>query len=309
MEASITGSKIAAARKKINLSQAQLAEQLSITPQAVGKWERGESVPDIITINRLANILGVDLNYFSDKAITPGAGNNTATAPGHTAPGEKPAQATPPGRDLLMRFSGSNLPEGDFTGIDARKRTFNGSALPDADFSGADLTGSTFMASDLRGAGFEGTNLTDCTFTACDLTDAGFSKAILVRTVFSKLGLDRAVLSQVALTGVQFIKTDLTKAVFKDCSFTGVDFKYADMSGLCLDGMAFTDVVFDNTALKGATFKGAILRNVSFRAGFALTNRYYRALATISFEGARMDKLTYAALKGIGADLSKVMAV
>ncbi|RYG21663.1 MAG: XRE family transcriptional regulator, partial [Chitinophagaceae bacterium] len=43
------GNKIAEARKKINSSQAELAKQVSISPQAVGKWERGESMPDIIT--------------------------------------------------------------------------------------------------------------------------------------------------------------------------------------------------------------------------------------------------------------------
>ncbi|MGA9639403.1 helix-turn-helix domain-containing protein, partial [Flavobacterium sp.] len=61
------GDKITEARKKINITQTQLAEQLFISPQAVGKWERGESMPDIITFSRLAEILGVDLNYFSEN--------------------------------------------------------------------------------------------------------------------------------------------------------------------------------------------------------------------------------------------------
>src|SRR6188768_1425519 len=64
------GNKIATARKKINLSQAELARQVSISSQAVGKWERGESMPDISTLNRLAEIFGVDLNYFSDSFQT-----------------------------------------------------------------------------------------------------------------------------------------------------------------------------------------------------------------------------------------------
>lgn len=38
------GNKIAEARKRINISQAQLAERLFISSQAVGKWERGESM-------------------------------------------------------------------------------------------------------------------------------------------------------------------------------------------------------------------------------------------------------------------------
>ena len=65
METSVLGRKIAEARKKSNLSQAQLAKELFISPQAVGKWERGESFPDLLTFDRMAVLLGVDLNYFS----------------------------------------------------------------------------------------------------------------------------------------------------------------------------------------------------------------------------------------------------
>src|SRR5664279_4870791 len=67
LNTTMIGNKIAEARKKINISQARLAERLFISSQAVGKWERGESMPDIITFNRLAEILGVDLNYFSES--------------------------------------------------------------------------------------------------------------------------------------------------------------------------------------------------------------------------------------------------
>ncbi len=49
METKIIGNKIAEARKQLNMSQAQLAERLFISPQAVGKWERGETMPDITT--------------------------------------------------------------------------------------------------------------------------------------------------------------------------------------------------------------------------------------------------------------------
>lgn len=49
METKMIGNKIAEARKNTNISQAQLVERLFISPQAVGKWERGESMPDITT--------------------------------------------------------------------------------------------------------------------------------------------------------------------------------------------------------------------------------------------------------------------
>jgi uncharacterized protein YjbI with pentapeptide repeats len=105
--------------------------------------------------------------------------------------------------------------------------------------------------------------------------------------------------------------TDLRKTIFVNCIFDGVDFKYSDLRGLRLVGLTFIGVRFDKAALNEVTFKGATLRNVSFRPAFALTNKNYRAMATINFDGAMMDKLTYAALKGLGVDfdLSKVTII
>ena len=106
--------------------------------------------------------------------------------------------------------------------------------------------------------------------------------------------------------------TDLRKTVFENCTFDGVDFKYCDLRGMCLDGLTFIGVKFENTALNEATFKGATLRNVSFLAPFTWSTwskKYYRAIKTINFDGATMDKLTYAALKGLEADLSKVTVI
>lgn len=310
MENIIIGEKIAKARKKANLSQAQLAEQLFISPQAVGKWERGESIPDIVTISKLAKILGLDLNYFSESSSSPDAELRSKVANVNSET-EQPLQeeANASGmqeRQLLTNFSGSALAETDFAGISAPKRKFTGSDLRGANFSKADLSGSSFMGSDVREANFDGTNLTDCSFSALDLTGASFHESILVRTQFSSSTLNGVKFSNAALVDVRLSTTDLTKTVFENCSFNGVDFKASDMSGLCFDGQTFIGVKFDNTSLKDASFKGATLKNVSFRPTFALTNRYYKTLKTICFDGATMDKLTYAALKGVGLDLSKV---
>ena len=60
------GIKLTSARKSKNFSQSTLAQELAVSPQAVGKWERGESLPDIILLSRIAALLSVDLNYFSE---------------------------------------------------------------------------------------------------------------------------------------------------------------------------------------------------------------------------------------------------
>jgi uncharacterized protein YjbI with pentapeptide repeats/DNA-binding XRE family transcriptional regulator len=304
MDAKMIGNKIAGARKKINMSQAGLAGHVFVSPQAVGKWERGESMPDIITLNQLAKILDVDLNYFSENRSFP----NTISAVEETIP-EVSNLTDLHQPQLLTNFSGNDLAKTDFAGVIAHKLKFNGSNLRGSDFTGADLTGSSFLGSDAREANFQAANLTDCSLSATDLTATNFDQAILVRTKFYALELAGAKISNTKLTEVKLSKTDLRKTVFENCVFEGVDFDYSDLRGLRLDAQTFTGVLFHNAALNETTFKGATLKNVSFRSTFALTNKYYRAIKTICFEGATMDKLTYASLKGLGADLSKVNLV
>ncbi|EJL71422.1 pentapeptide repeat-containing protein [Chryseobacterium populi] len=314
MDTKILGGKIVNARKVNNMSQAQLAGLLFISPQAVGKWERGESIPDFITINRLSEIFNVDLNYFSenlqslaDEQLLETINNQT----GETRRGasEETEFSVSQNHELLTNFSGSALAETDLAGVKAPKRKFFGSDLQRANFAGADLTGSSFKGSNMQKTDFKETNLTDCSLSANNLTDTIFNKTILVRTEFHASELTNAEFTDVKLIDVKFTATDLKETIFKNCEFKGVHFKSADMSGMCLDGQVFIDVKFDNAALNEASFKGATFRNVSFRPTFALTNRYYKTLKTICFEGAMMDKLTYAALKGLGVDLSKAMTI
>lgn len=314
MDSSLIGSKIAKARKAINISQAQLAQILFISPQAVGKWERGESIPDLITFNRLAEILGVDLNYFSENFNSAGD-ESSSSQPLKKINDTKQMEhgnandSLSPDKPLLTNFSGSSLYETDFAGVTAHKSKFNGSMLRGSTFEAADLTGSSFMGSDVREANFTATNLTDCIVSASNFTDANFYRTILVRTEFKASELTRAKFSDADLIEVKLTATDLRKTIFENCRFNGVNFKSSDMSGLCLDGQAFTGVKFDNALLNETSFKGSTFKNVSFRPTFALTNRYYKTLKTICFDGAMMDKLTYAALKGVGVDLSKVATI
>ncbi|GAB7044256.1 MULTISPECIES: pentapeptide repeat-containing protein [Catenuloplanes] len=200
-------------------------------------------------------------------------------------------------RQTVTRFDGTDSAGGDFAGVITRNGRFDGSALRGADFSHADLTGSTFRGSDVAEANFDGANLTDVTMTASEFTRATFRGAILVRTDFSTSGLNDIVIADSALTDVKFRSTDVRRVVFERCTFTGVDFTYSDLRKLSFDGAALTSVRFDRAGLEGASFRGAILRDVSFRAW---SRKYRNALRTVDFTGARMDKLTYAGLKGYG---------
>ena len=103
--------------------------------------------------------------------------------------------------------------------------------------------------------------------------------------------------------------TDLTKTIFENCIFKGVEFKYCDLSGTSFDGQTFIDVKFDKSALDNASFRNTSIRNVSFASAIIFSKKYYRSVKTICFDGATIDKLTYASLKGMEADLSKVTVI
>lgn len=56
------GSNIATFRKRSGLTQAALAEKINFSDKAVSKWERGESIPDILTVMELAQLFDVTVD-------------------------------------------------------------------------------------------------------------------------------------------------------------------------------------------------------------------------------------------------------
>ena len=61
MDAEKLGLFIVDLRKENNMTQADLAQKLNVTVQAVSKWERGKGLPDINTIEPLAKELNVSV--------------------------------------------------------------------------------------------------------------------------------------------------------------------------------------------------------------------------------------------------------
>jgi len=67
------GKNIAAYRKRSGLTQAGLAEKLNYSDKAVSKWERGESIPDVITLAQLAEQFEITVNELvADPDVLPG---------------------------------------------------------------------------------------------------------------------------------------------------------------------------------------------------------------------------------------------
>lgn len=293
METKKIGNKIAEARKRINISQTEMAQRLFISPQAVGKWERGESMPDIITFSRIAEILGVDLNYFSDnfhsiateKILMPEAiksdnlqSRNTKNRTGWDMSRGNWVDADFSGlKNLHEKFSSSNMVKCLFIGSEMSGLLLKSNNVAGCDFSGSDFTKSHIQNSHLADNKFNDCSLAETEFTGsyisgCDFSGADFTGVIVKSGGMEKNTFAGAAWKQTSFTATQLVNTTF-EGVFEDCAF---------------ENCAFTKVIFQNATLINTFFKNN------------------RKLKKVRFIDCKADRLTYAFLKNNLADLTGV---
>ncbi|MBN1951712.1 MAG: pentapeptide repeat-containing protein [Bacteroidales bacterium] len=295
----ILGDRIAHARKKVNLSQSQLAGQLFISPQAVGKWERGESMPDIITFNRMAEILGVDLNYFSESfpSLTDGTGDNPV-APAESVPGPgEETQSGKPEKKPVWDMSGGNWVDADFSGLKNLHEKFSSSNMQRCRFVGSELSGlllkrnnvekCDFSGSDISGSNIQHSNLSKNQFISCSLREAAFSGSNVEGCDFS--GAD---FSGVSFRSAAFGSNSLENSIWNRSSFIS-----SHIDNIVFGG-TLEECSFENCAFSRTKFVNATLLNTFFKNN--------KKLKRVQFIDCRADKLTLAFLKNGNADLKRI---
>lgn len=63
----VIAANIAALRRQHSMTQLELAEKLNYTDKAISKWERGESIPDVLVLKQMADIFGVTVDYLLEE--------------------------------------------------------------------------------------------------------------------------------------------------------------------------------------------------------------------------------------------------
>ena len=280
------GKKIAIARKMNNFSQAQLANLLAVSAQAVGKWERGESMPDILMFGRLAEILEVDLNYFDNQKSPP------ESAPAAAAPEGGESHAPNPGWDM----SGSNWTDADFSGLKGLAERFSGANIERCRFIGSELCGLAMKNNNIKSCDFSGSDLRACQFARTNFekdvfTDSDFSGSQLVASNLKHCNFSGANLTNVVSKWSQWQNT-----VFLGAVFSGTIFQLGQLTDLHLEGH-FTGCAFENCDFARVEFSGAVIRNTFFKNC---------KLRRAKFSGCQADKLSFAFMKACKADVSDV---
>lgn len=65
------GKRISEFRRKLGLSQTQLAEKLYVSAQAVSKWENGVALPDIELLLQLSRLYRISVNELLENNALP----------------------------------------------------------------------------------------------------------------------------------------------------------------------------------------------------------------------------------------------
>jgi uncharacterized protein YjbI with pentapeptide repeats len=303
MDTNRTGSKIAGARKRKGISQSQLAKQLFISAQAVGKWERGESLPDIITLNRLAEILGVDLNYFSETF---------SSVSGEMASGDSLIQSPadlPSGKEknkLTWDMSRGNWADADFSGLKNLHEKFSSSNMQRCRFNGSDLSGLLLKSN----------NVDRCDFSGSDFSNSKIQSSNLSGNLFRDCTLKETEFSGSSIYGCDFTGADFTGVVVKSGGFSGIPVISGDNTKNTIEGAVWNRTSFIDSYLADIVFTGPVedcsFENCAFRRvifqNSTLTNTFFKnkSLKGIRFIDCQADRMTYEFLKNGKADLTGI---
>lgn len=286
------GNKISEARKEKNLSQAQLAQQLSVSSQAVGKWERGESMPDIITFNRLAEILGVDLNYFSEsfQPVIEKASAESLVEQSTESPSAKQE------KKLGWDMSCGNWVDADFSGLNNLHEKFSSSNMQRCLFIGSEMSGLLLKSN----------NVDSCDFSSSDIGNSRIQTSNIVNSLFKSCSLKETEFSASHIKGCDFSGADFTGAVLKFCALLKNTMAGAVWNRTAFYTTQFADIVFDGT-WKECSFQNCEFTRLTFQNA-TLINTFFKnkSLKRIQFIDCKADRMTYSFLKNGKADMTGI---
>ena len=250
-------------------------------------------MPDIITFNRLAEILGVDLNYFSEsvhpidtkKEPAEFSADQTAESP-----------SAKPKKKLGWDMSSGNWVDADFSGLKNLHEKFSSSNLQRCLFIGSEMSGLLLKSNNVDG----------CDFSGSDISNSRIQSSNIVNSLFRDCSLKEAEFSSSYIKSCDLSGADFTEVVFKSSALQKNTMTCAVWNRTAFYATQFADSVFDGT-LQDCSFEDCDFSRVTFQNA-TLTNTFFKntRLKRIQFIECKADKLTYAFLKNGKADLSGI---
>ncbi len=257
------------AREANGLTQAAFGKLFDppVTQPTVGRWERGEKIPDRKHFPKIASLLNFTLEELFEFVEGPLAetGSLPVTPDEKTyIPNRKHLAVLNRGvaawniwreknPEIVPQLAGAKLVGNDLRKIDLCRADLRG-----VDFYAVFLSNAELLGADLREAQLMGeTNLSNS-----DLRGANLSKANLTNTHFAAANLYGANFSEACLKG-----TNLNLANLKDTDFSHADLTYVDLRLTILDGANFENAILRYCLVYGVSawnvrLKGAVQKHL-----------------------------------------------
>ncbi len=291
------GNKIASARKKINLSQSELAQQIFLSSQAVGKWERGESLPDITTLNRLAEILEVDLNYFSESFQS---NTNTQSTAENKSPQLSDEVISEEKSKRTWDMSKLNLIDSDFSGLSNLHEKFSSTNMQRCLFIGSNLANLQLSSNNIEHCDFIAADWSKSTLKNSNISHCTFNKGSLLATEFHKSNIASCDLTEVDLTNASLQYSNFEKNKLEGVTFQNTSFVDMNLQEVIFEGR-LDSCFFENCSFYGVKFQQATLLNTFFKNN--------RRMNKVEFIECKVDRITYAFLKSNKANLKGITII
>ncbi|MDE6060128.1 MAG: helix-turn-helix domain-containing protein [Clostridia bacterium] len=209
----IIGKNLVNARADKGYTQKELADKLAVSPQNISKWERGVSVPDVITLLQIAEILNKDIKDFLDSHYQKEV---VVASPEPTAPTVV--------KYVDSVFSNANWYKQRISEIKRNGIYLFNSVMRYAEFSSLSL---------------EHCKIKDCELFHCSSDDAKISDTEIKHSFFRFMKITGAALSSCKINA-SFYKCDI-----KDSSFSAIVFEGCNMD-VIFDNCKFSRIAVKN---------------------------------------------------------------
>ncbi len=297
LETKQIGAKIAEARKKNNSSQAELGQRLFISAQAVGKWERGESMPDITTLIRLAEVLHVDLNYFSAQFESY---NRNSSSENQLESQQSDESAIKENKHLDWNMSSGNWVDADFSGLKNLNEKFSSANLKNCLFIGSEMAGIRLKNNNVDGCDFSQSNMNKSEIIGSNVINNNFGGCDLRQTEISTSHVKGCNFSSVDFAGARIQSCSLSKNKFEGTNWFKTSFSSSSFADLVLEGR-IEDCSFQYCGFNKVKFQNATLINCFFK--------HNKRLSQVQFIDCKVDKITYAFLQNGKANLDGLIVI
>lgn len=254
INAKIISERIATARKDSGITQSDLARKINMSPQNVSKWERGESLPDAVTLKAIADTLNKEIAYFYGENGDE-QGSCVKNSPANKSDDKKPRATL---NNCADKWKNLDLSHSKMDCYDFKYARFE-----NCDFSSAD-----FNKNKLPYTEFIRCNLNQANFAECDIFRADFKNCDMIETVFDNAELDRSDFADCTLKNMNFknmpFNSSCRACLIENVTFENVDFKSAIFKKTIFENCVFTNCTFVECDFRHTTFKSCTTDKISY---------------------------------------------